>query len=127
MSYPVHRGRRLRRTPALRALAQETRIDAAQLVAPLFVTEGERQRQPIASLPGHARWSVDLVAEEAASLEALGVGSVLLFGIPARKDAEGSAGWDPQGVVPRAIRAIRRRAPKLAIWADVCLCEYTDH
>src|SRR5205085_11971829 len=94
MSFPVHRGRRLRRTPGLRALAQETRIAPGQLVAPLFVIEGERQRQPIASLPGHARLSAELAAEEAATLQALGVGSVLLFGIPARKDAEGSAGYD---------------------------------
>ena len=127
MSFPVHRGRRLRRTPGLRALAQETRIAADQLVAPLFVIEGERQRQPIASLPQHARLSADLAAEEAAALHALGVGSLLLFGIPARKDAEGSAGTSDDGVVPRAIRAIKRRVPEMVVWADVCLCEYTDH
>jgi porphobilinogen synthase len=111
----------------LRSLARETRIAADQLVAPLFVHEGEGSRQPIPSLPGHARLTPDLAAEEAASLAALGVGSVLLFGIPAHKDAEGSAGWAEDGLVPRAIRAIKRRVPDLVVWADVCLCEYTDH
>ena len=121
MSFPIHRGRRLRRTPALRAIARETRLSADQLVAPLFVHEGARQA--IASLPGHARLSPDLAAEEAVALAALGVGSVLLFGIPSRKDAEGAGAWDDQGVVPRAIRAIKKRVPGLVIWADVCLCE----
>ena len=125
MSYPVHRGRRLRRTAALRALARETRLAADQLVAPLFVHEGSRQA--IGGLPGHARLSPEQAAEEAAALAALGVGSVLLFGIPARKDAEGSSAWDEQGVVPRAIRAIKKRTPEIVVWADVCLCEYTDH
>ena len=127
MSFPAQRGRRLRRTAGLRSLARETRIAADQLVAPLFVHEGERSRQPIPSLPGHARLTPDLAAEEAASLAALGVGSVLLFGIPAHKDAEGSAGWAEDGLVPRSIRAIKRRVPDLVVWADVCLCEYTDH
>jgi len=127
MNYPVHRGRRLRRTPGLRAIARETRLAPEQLVAPLFVHEGQRAREPIASLPGHARLSPELAAEEASALAALGVGSVLLFGIPERKDPEGSAAWAEDGVVPRAIRAIKRRAPGLVVWADVCLCEYTDH
>lgn len=127
MSFPAHRGRRLRRTAGLRSLARETRLAPDQLVAPLFVCEGERQRQRIASLPGHARLSADLASEEAAALAQLGVGSVLLFGIPTRKDAEGSAAWAEDGVIPRAIRAIKRRAPDLVIWVDVCLCEYTDH
>jgi porphobilinogen synthase len=127
MSYPVHRGRRLRRTPGLRALAQETRISPDQLVAPLFVVEGERQKQPIASLYGHSRLSVELAAEEAEALHSLGVGSVLLFGIPSHKDAEGTPGYAEDGIVPKAIRAIKRRAPGMVVWADVCLCEYTDH
>jgi len=125
VSYPVHRGRRLRRTEALRALARETRLTADQLVAPLFAHEGARQA--IGGLPGHARLAPEQVAEEAAALAALGVGSVLLFGIPSRKDAEGAAAWDDQGVVPRAIRAIKKRTPDMVVWADVCLCEYTDH
>src|SRR5262249_34281218 len=125
VSFPIHRGRRLRRTAALRALARETRLAADQLVAPLFVHDGARTA--IAGLPGHARLSPAQAAEEAAALSALGVGSVLLFGIPARKDAEGTSAWDEQGVVPRAIRAIKKRVPQMVVWADVCLCEYTEH
>ncbi len=125
MSFPLHRGRRLRRTAGLRALARETRLSPDQLVAPLFVHEGARE--PIASLPGHARLSPEQAADEAAALAGLGAGSVLLFGIPTRKDPEGSAAYAEDGVVPRAIRAIKRRAPELVVWADVCLCEYTDH
>jgi porphobilinogen synthase len=125
MSFPIHRGRRLRRTEGLRALARETRLSPDQLVAPLFVHEGGRQ--PIGSLPGHARLSPELAAEEAAALAALGVGSVLLFGIPSRKHPDGAGAWDEQGVVPRAIRAIKKRTPEMVVWADVCLCEYTDH
>jgi porphobilinogen synthase len=127
MSFPTHRGRRLRRTPALRALAAETRLHVAQLVAPLFVREGHGLREPIASMPGHARLSPDLAAEEAAALASLGVRSVLLFGIPSRKDEDGSGAWDPSGPVPQAIRLIKETVPSLAVWADVCLCEYTDH
>lgn len=127
MSFPVHRARRLRRTPALRALAQETHLAPAQLVAPLFVRPGSSIREPIASMPGHARLSPDLAAREAASLAELGVGSVLLFGIPAAKDPTGSGARDPEGPVPEAIRRIRQAAPSLAVWADICLCEYTDH
>jgi porphobilinogen synthase len=127
MSFPIHRGRRLRRTPALRAMARETHLAADQLVAPLFVRPGRNAREPIASMPGHARLSPDLAAEEAASLAAAGVRSVLLFGIPLHKDAEGTGAWDPDGPVPAAIRLIRAETPSLTIWADVCMCEYTDH
>jgi porphobilinogen synthase len=127
MSVAIHRGRRLRRTPGLRALAQETRIAASQLVAPLFVCPGSGVRKPIASLPGHARLSPDMAAAEAAALSRLGVGSVLLFGIPAHKDATGSGARDPHGPVPDAIARIKQAAPELTVWADICLCEYTDH
>ena len=127
MSFPTLRGRRLRRTPALRALARETHLAANQLVAPLFVCPGSGIREPIASMPGQARLSPDLAAREAAALAEVDVGSVLLFGIPAAKDAEGSGAWDPDGPVPQAIRRIKRDVPELAIWADVCLCEYTSH
>jgi porphobilinogen synthase len=127
MSFPVHRGRRLRRTAALRAMARETHLAVDQLVAPLFVCEGRGVREPIASMPGHARVSPDLAAAEAADLAALGITSVLLFGIPSAKDATGSGAWNPDGPVPDAIRRIKRDTPSLAVWADVCLCEYTDH
>jgi porphobilinogen synthase len=127
MSFPVHRGRRLRRTPALRSLARETRLAPDQLVAPLFVVSGSGRREEIASLRGCARLSPDLAAHDAAALERLRVGSVLLFGVPDSKNTEGSGAWDPEGPVPRAIRAIKAAAPDLVVWADVCLCEYTDH
>ncbi len=122
-----HRGRRLRRTPALRALAAETRLHPSQLVAPLFVCEGRGIRQPIAAMPGHARLSPDLAVEEAASLAALGVGSVLLFGIPPAKDERGTGAWDADGPVAQAIARISRQVPDVTVWADVCLCEYTSH
>ena len=127
MSFPVHRGRRLRRTAALRALASETRLHADQLIAPLFVRKGHRLREPIASMPGHSRLSPDLALEEAAALAESGIRSVLLFGIPDTKDEEGSGAWDPDGPVPQAIRLIKEAVPSLTVWADVCLCEYTDH
>lgn len=127
MSFPVHRGRRLRRTAALRSLARETRLAPDQLVAPLFVVSGSGRREEIASLPGHARLSPDLAARQAAELQELRVGGVLLFGLPDSKDAMGSGAWDSEGPVPRAIRAIKSAAPELVVWADVCLCEYTDH
>src|SRR3990172_12853292 len=103
MSFPIHRGRRLRRTASLRAMVSETRIAADQLIAPLFVRQGLGVREPIAAMPGHARLSPDLAADETASLASVGVRSVLLFGIPSHKDPEGSGAWDPQGPVPQAI------------------------
>jgi len=127
MNLPMHRGRRLRRTVGLRALAREVHVTPAQLVAPLFVHEVPAARQPIASLPGHARLSPEAAAEDAAALAGLGVGSVLLFGIPRAKSADGEGAWREDGPVPRAIRAIKQRVPELVVWADVCLCEYTDH
>jgi len=127
MTHPIHRGRRLRRTPALRAMARETHLSPGQLVAPLFVCPGERVREPIVSMPGQSRLSPDLAAREAAELADLGVGSVILFGIPAEKDAEGTGAWDPDGPVPQALRRIKTATPALNLWADVCLCEYTDH
>ena len=127
MSAGIFRGRRLRRTAALRAMARETYLRPAQLVAPLFVCEGHGVREPIGSMPGHARLSPDLAAEQAVDLAARGVGSVLLFGIPATKDESGSAAWGLAGPVPQAIRRIKRATPDLTVWADVCLCEYTSH
>jgi porphobilinogen synthase len=123
----VYRGRRLRRTPSLRALARETHLSLDQIVAPIFVCPGTQVRDAIASMPGHARLSPDLAAQEAAELADLGVRSVLLFGIPATKDARGSGAWDPEGPVPDAIRRVKHDTPELTVWADVCLCEYTDH
>lgn len=127
MNGHFHRGRRLRRTAAIRELVAETRLSAGQLVAPLFICDGHGRREPIASMPGQARLSPDLAALEAVALSALGIRAVLLFGVPSRKDAEGSGAWDDEGPVPQAIKLIKAAAPAISVWADVCLCEYTDH
>ena len=124
----THRGRRLRRSAALRGLVRETRLDPAMLVAPLFVRAGAGSREEIASMPGQYRYGVDDLVREADRLVANGVRSVLLFGLPEAKDADGGGAWDPDGVVPSAIRALRTQlGDEIAILADVCLCEYTSH
>jgi len=124
----IHRGRRLRRTPALRGLVRETRLHPGMLVAPLFVRPGTGIREPIGSMPGQARLSVDELEREAERLLRAGIRSVLLFGLPEAKDAEGSGAWADDGIVQSAARALRRAAgDELAIIADVCLCEYTSH
>jgi porphobilinogen synthase len=117
----------LRRTAALRSLVRETRLDPAMLVAPLFVRPGRGIREPIPSLPGVARLSPDEAARDAAALARLGVGGVLLFGLPGEKDAIGTGAWLDDGIVQQAIRRIRDLDLSLAIVADTCLCEYTDH
>jgi porphobilinogen synthase len=119
--------RRLRRTTALRALVRETRLHPAMLVAPLFVRPGSAVRQPIASMPGVARLSPDLAAEEAARLAELGVGGVILFGLPSSKDPLGSGASADDGIVQDVFRRIRALELPLVTIADTCLCEYTDH
>lgn len=121
------RFRRLRMTEPLRRLVQETHLSASQLVQPLFVVEGSGVRAEVPAMPGVFRLSVDEAAREAAELEGMGAGAVLLFGIPGEKDERGSAAKDPKGVVQRAIEAIKREAPGIAVITDVCLCEYTSH
>jgi porphobilinogen synthase len=121
------RPRRLRRTPALRALVRETRIHPSMLVAPLFVRVGSGLREPIASMPGQARLSPDLAAEEAARLAELGVGGVIVFGLPDAKDAAGSGASADDGIVQEVLRRIRALELPLVTIADTCLCEYTDH
>ena len=123
----VHRPRRLRRTAALRALVRETRLHPSMFVAPLFVHRGSGIREPIASLPGQARLSPDLAADEAARLARLGVGGVILFGLPDHKDAVGSEASVPDGAVQETFRRIHERELPLVTIADTCLCEYTDH
>ena len=127
MQAPNARPRRLRRTPELRQLVRETRLQACRLVAPLFITGGERRREPIASMPGQDRLSVDLAVEHCRGLAAAGVGGVLLFGVPTDKDALGSGAADPAGPVPTMLRALRDACLPLVLMADVCLCEYTSH
>jgi porphobilinogen synthase len=125
-SLPV-RLRRLRRTPALRGLVRETRLHPSMLVAPLFVQPGTGRRDAIGSMPGQARLSADLAAEEATRLAELGVGAVILFGLPEAKDALGSEASDDDGIVQDAFRRIRALELPLVTIADTCLCEYTDH
>jgi len=121
------RPRRLRRTPALRALVRETRLHPAMLVAPLFVRPGSGIREPIDSMPGQARLSPDVAAEEAARLADLGVGGVILFGLPEAKDPLGTGASADEGIVQDAFRRIRALQLPLVTIADTCLCEYTDH
>ena len=123
----ARRPRRTRRTAALRAFVRETALTPAQLIHPLFIVEGTGVRKPIETMPGHAQLSVDQLAAEVAAIRTLGLRSVLLFGIPRHKDAEGSGAWDAEGPVPRAIAELKRLAPELVVIADVCLCEYTSH
>ena len=129
MSFPRLRLRRLRRGGTWRRVVRETSLSTDDLVYPLFVVGGEAVRNSVASMPGVFQLSVDLIVEEAREVHALGISAVILFGVPdeGEKDAEGSAGYDPEGLVPTAIRAIREAVPDLLVWADVCLCEYTDH
>ncbi len=127
MSYPRSRPRRLRATPAWRALVAETTLSAADLVYPLFVVPGEGIRNPVGSMPGVFQLSIDELVRECAAAWALGVPAVILFGIPEHKDPEGSEGYADSGIVPRAIRALKAALPDLQVWADVCLCEYTSH
>jgi porphobilinogen synthase len=121
------RFRRLRRTPSLRELVRETRLSPSDFVYPLFVKHGENVREEIPSLPGQYHLSVDQLPREAEELRALGVPAVLLFGLPAAKDEAGSEGYAPDGIVQRAVRALKAAAPDLCVITDVCLCEYTSH
>jgi len=125
--FPTTRLRRLRYHPAVRRLIRETRLSPESLILPLFARPGKGVRQPIASMPGHAQLSVDLVAEEAKAAAKLGLGGVILFGIPAEKDAAGRDSYSPTGIVQQAIKAAKDVAPDLLVITDVCFCEYTDH
>jgi porphobilinogen synthase len=128
-SFPATRLRRLRRTPVLRDLVRETRLEPGDLILPLFVdaTLEPTERRPIAAMPGVERHSISSAVAEAQEAADLGLGGVLLFGIPLHKDAEGSGAWDPDGVVQLATRAIKESHPEVLVVADLCLCEYTDH
>jgi porphobilinogen synthase len=127
MPFPQTRLRRLRRTPVLRDLVRETELSSARLIAPLFVAAGLDGRAPVAGMPGVERLSLSQAVDEAGELAALGVPGVVLFGIPADKDDEGSGAWDDEGVVQLAVRAIKKAHPDLLVITDVCLCEYTTH
>jgi len=126
--FPQSRPRRLRRTAAIRAAVRETTLVPSQLVAPLFVKEGIDDAQPVASMPGVAQHSIESLRGEVKELRAAGVSSVLLFGVPSRKDDAGSEAWNPDGILQRAVRALREdHGDDLVLMADTCLDEYTVH
>ena len=127
MSFPATRMRRLRRTKALRDLVRETELSPRHLIQPLFVVTGEGVRQPVSSMPGVERFSINEVVSEATELQAAGIDAVILFGIPADKDEQGSGAFDDEGVVQMAVRALKEAHPDLTVITDVCLCEYTSH
>ncbi|MBU1902537.1 MAG: porphobilinogen synthase, partial [Proteobacteria bacterium] len=121
------RPRRLRRTRAIREMVRETTLSVKDFIAPLFVKPGEGVRDPIPSMPGQFQFSPDTVVDEAVDLWSLGIPSIILFGLPDRKDATGSRSWADDGVVQRAVSAIKAQIPEMVVMTDVCLCEYTDH
>jgi porphobilinogen synthase len=129
MEFPVTRMRRLRRTEALRSLVRETRLDPGALIYPLFLCPGEGVRREIGSMPGVFNLSIDEAVKEAAEAASLGVGGLLLFGLPAEKDEQASGAWADDGIVQQGIRALKqeRTLERLVVIADVCLCEYTSH
>jgi len=127
MAFPQTRMRRLRATHQLRGLVRETQLAASDFVYPLFVAEGIDGREPIWTMPGVDRLSISEAVAEAGEAAALGIPAVILFGIPAHKDAEGTGAYDDEGIVQLATRAIKRALPELIVITDLCLCEYTDH
>jgi len=127
MSFPITRGRRLRRTEGIRRMVRETRIAPDDLIYPLFVTHGLDVKMEIASMPGVYHFSIDMLCREAAEAAELGIPAVLLFGIPAYKDEVGSEAYSSDGIVQRAVREIKKCVPELTVITDVCMCEYTSH
>jgi porphobilinogen synthase len=125
--FPQTRLRRLRRTPVLRDLVRETRLDPADFVLPLYIEDGLEGRTPLPTMPGVDRLSISAAVQEAGEAVALGIPAVVLFGIPGHKDEEGSGAWDDEGIVQLATRAIKQAHPELLVVADLCLCEYTSH
>src|ERR1700679_3983862 len=129
MSFPDTRMRRLRRTESLRALVRETTLEPGDLIYPLFLCPSEGVRKPVSSMPGVFNLSVDEVLREAEQAASLGLGGLLLFGLPETKDEQGTGAWDDNGIVQQGLRALKKSsaAKKLVLIADVCLCEYTSH
>ncbi len=127
MFEPYYRPRRLRKTPAIRAMVRETHLTPSDFIAPLFVTEGKGVRNPISSMPGQFQLSIDELIAEAKEIFALDIPAVILFGIPAIKDEVGSDAMSDEGIIARAVRALKEAVPDLLVITDVCFCEYTDH
>lgn len=127
MAFPIQRLRRLRQHETLRRMVRETSLSSSDLIYPIFVTEGKDRRSEIPSMPGQYRLSIDLLVKEAGEVAGLGIPAVILFGIPDRKDERGTAGYDPNGIVQRAIKAVKDHVPGLMVITDVCIDEYTSH
>jgi porphobilinogen synthase len=127
MAFPVHRKRRLRATESLRTLVRETHLRSSQFVLPLFVCPGEGVRKEIGAMPGNYQLSIDEFVKECAEIVSLGIGGIILFGIPASKDEVASGAYDDNGIVQQAVRAVKRAHPRLVVITDVCNCEYTSH
>jgi porphobilinogen synthase len=127
MAFPVHRPRRLRQSETLRRMVRETTLDPSDFIYPLFVMEGRGERRPIPSMPGIFNLTVDTAVEEARAARALGIPALIVFGLPDRKDAAGTRAYASDGIVQRALRAVKDAVPELQLIADICLCEFTDH
>ena len=127
MPFPIHRGRRLRSSEAMRSLVRETRLDPAQLILPLFVCPGEGVRREISSMPHQFQMSIDNFVRECEEARKLGIGGVIVFGLPDAKDEAASGAYDPNGIVQRAVAAAKSEVPNLLVITDVCNCEYTSH
>lgn len=127
MGFPIHRLRRLRQHASLRRMVRETALAPADFIYPLFVTYGQNKQEPIASMPGQFRWSVDRVVQEAHEAWELGIPAVILFGIPEYKDERGTSACEANGVVQQAVRALKSQLPDLMVLTDVCIDEYTSH
>lgn len=127
MPFPIHRPRRLRSSESIRRVVRETRLEPANFILPLFICPGEGVRRPIGSMPPQCQLSVDTAVEECREVRSLGIGGIILFGIPDSKDEEASGAYDDNGIVQQAIRAIKRELPDLLVITDVCNCEYTSH
>ncbi len=127
MAFPIQRLRRLRQQESLRRMVRETMLAPDDFIAPLFVVEGRNRREEIVSMPGQFRLSIDLLVKEAGEINALGIPAIILFGIPDTKDERGSSGLDPNGIVQRAVKAVKDQVPGLIVITDVCVDEYTSH
>ncbi len=127
MIFPEYRPRRMRQNNTLRSMIRETRLSASQMIYPLFIMPGKGKREPVPSMPGVDRISVDQLRQEAASCMEVGINSVILFGLPEKKDSVGSGAYAKNGIVQQAIRELKNSAPEMNVITDVCLCEYTDH
>lgn len=129
MAFPTQRPRRLRQSETWRRMVRETELSLDDLIVPLFIVPGEGVRNPVRSMPGVSQMSVDEIVKEAEEIHGLGIPAIILFGVPhdEDKDPEGTEAYNPEGLVPEAIRAIKEAVPDLLVWADVCMCEYTSH